>query len=318
MTMTGKRWPRYFAILVALIMAIETIVFTMTSYAKNDIGKAYELTNEDKTTVSEISNMTGVKAEEIIKLRTEGKSWNEILETLRNNPGYKAEGDNTKRNGTLAQNGMEEGTLKKLKEEGFSEQEIAEAKSMAERVVFQLEEITSMQAVSPSLPEAGINISENKEEDVQAYTALAGKISINEAVYLILKLHSELGSMQAVLDEYLYSLQIGIDLKEYLSNKEEYSKHKQQKAAELAAQEVITAAKIEEKLLQQLQSMNKKDETTAEVKANVPSLPDTTAKSPLPDVPVPGAQDVKPQNPAEAILQEIQGIKNSGMGQEGR
>ena len=308
MSMTGKKWPRYFAILVALVMLVETIAFTLTSYAKNDTNAAYELNNEDKTTVSEISNMTGVKADEIIKLRKEGKTWNEILELIKNNPDYKVEGDDIRRNDTLAKTGMEEDTLEKLKEEGYTEEQIIEAKSLVERVMFQLEEIANMQVMTPSQPEVGVNINENKEEDTTAYTALVGKISLNEAVYFILKLSDELGSMQAVLDEYLYSLQLGIDLNQYLTDKEEYQKQKQQKMAELAAQDVITSASIEERMLDMLQSMNEKDEEVSEIKANISSLPDTVKESPLPDIQTPAAQDIKPQNPAEAIMQEINDI----------
>lgn len=309
MTISGKKWPRYFAILVALVMLAETIAFTLTGYAKNDTSSAYELTNEDKTTVSEISNMTGVKAEEIIKLRKEGKSWNQILELIKSNPGYKVEGDDTKRNDTLAKTNMGEDTFNKLKEEGFTEEEIVEAKSLVERVIFQLDEISNMQVLTPSLPEAGVNTS---------YTSLAGKINLNEAVYLLLKLRDELGSMQAVLDEYLYSLQLGIDLNQYMTDKEEYEKQKQQKAAELASQEIITASGIEEKMLDLLQSMNKKDEPVPEIKAGTTSLPDTAKESPTPDVPVPSARDVKPQNPAEAILEEINNINGNAAQQNWR
>ncbi|KUO72064.1 MAG: hypothetical protein APF77_18330 [Clostridia bacterium BRH_c25] len=312
----GKKWPRYFAIIVALVMITETIAFTLTGYAKNDTDAAYELNNEDKTTVSEISNVTGVKAEEITKLRKEGRTWNEILELIKNNPGYKAEGDDIKRKDTLANNGMEEDTLNKLKEEGYEEEQIIEARTIVERVMFQLDEITNTQAAMPSLPEAGASIDENKD-NMSSYTALTGKINLSEAVYLILKLQQELGSMQAVLDEYLCSLQLGIDLNQYLSNKEEYQRLKQQKTAELAAQELITSADIEEKMLDTLQNMNKRDMGVPEIKADGPSLSDTVMESPLPDVQAPAAQDIKPQNPAEAILQEIESIKTTvsgGMG----
>lgn len=318
MAKTDKKWQRYFAILVALVMVVETIAFTLTSYAKNDTNTVYELTDQDKNTVSEISNMTGVKADEIIKLRKEGKTWNEILELIKNNPGYKAEGDAATRNSALAKNGMEEATINKLKDEGFTEEEISEAKSIIERVVFQLDEITDMQAAAPSLPDTRTYVNEKKEEDMTAYITLAGKINLSEAVYLVLKLDDELGSMQAVLDEYLCSLQLGIDLKQYLDNKEEYQKMKQQKMAELVAQDIITSADIEEKMLDMLQNMNKKDEGVPEIKADMPSLPETENESPLPDVQVPDVQDIGPQNPAEVIMQEINGITADNNEQDGR
>jgi len=314
MSKTDRKWPRYFAILVALVLIVETIAFTLNSYAKNSTDMVYELTDQDKNTVSEISNMTGVEADKIIKLRKEGKSWNEILKFIKSNPGYKAEEDAAARNSTLVKNGMAEATINKLKEEGFSEEEISEAKSLVERIMFQLDEITCMQAAVPSLPDTGTYANEKKEEDMTAYTTLAGKINLSEAVYLVLKLSDELGSMKAVLDEYLCSLQLGIDLNRYPDDKEGYQKMKQQKLTELIEKDIITSADIEEKMLDMLQNMNKKDEELTELKANMPSLPEIENESPLPDVQLPDVQDIKPQNPAEAIMQEINAITaNNGV-----
>lgn len=317
MAMTGKKWPRYFAILVALVMVVETIAFTMTGYAKNDTNTAYELTDEDRTTISEISNMTGVKADELIRLRKEGRTWNQILELIKNNPGYRAEGDDAKRNDMLTRTGMDEAVLNKLKEEGFTEEQIVEAKSLVERVVFQLDEIASMQLVTPSVPDTTANAEVTKKADVTTYTGLAEKINLSEAVYLILKLHDGLGSIQGALDEYLCSLQLEIDLNLYLTDKEGYLLQKQQKLAEMVSREIITVAGIEEKMLDLLQNMNKKDESIPEVKANIPSLPDQTKESPLPEVEVPAVKDIKPQNPAEAVLQEIEGLVDNVGGQKG-
>ncbi len=318
MSIIGKKWPRYFAILIALAMLVETIAFTMTGYAKNDTNAEFEIAKEDRNTILDISNMTGVETDEIIKLRKEGKTWNEILELIKNNPDYKSEGDSTKRNDTLTNTNMDEDTIKKLKEEGFTEEQIIEAKSLVERVIFQLEEIANMQAVAPLQPEVGVNANEVMEDNLTAYVELSGKINLNEAVYLILKLEDELGSIQAVLDEYICSLQLDIDLKQYLINKEEYKKQKQQKLAEMLVQDIITAAVIDEKMLDMLQSKNKKDEESLVVKTDIPTIPDTVIESPLPDIQTPEALGIKPQNPAEAILQEIEGLKNNGVEQGGR
>lgn len=319
MTMTGKKWPRYFAVLVAVIMIVETIAFTLTSYAKNDTNTTYELTNEDKSTISEISNMTGVKADEIIMLRKEGKSWNQILELIKNNPGYKAEGDVEKRNGILVKTGMDEAVISKLIEEGFTEEEITEAKSLMERVLFQLDEIANTQIITTSAPDTMSNTADNKEAEITEYKDLAGKIDLNEAVCLILKLSDELGGMQAVLDEYLCALQLGIDLNQCLADKEGYQKQKQQRLSELGTQDIITAARIEEKMLEMLQNMNNKnDDGMPEIKATVPSISGAAIDSPLPDVEAPDAQNIKPQNPAEVIMQEIEIMKSVGTEQDGR
>lgn len=317
MSMRGKKWPRYFAIVVAMVMIVETLAFTMTSYAKNDTNTVYELSNEDKATVLEISNMTGVEADEIVRLRKEGKSWNEILELIKTNADYKFKGDEVKRNIILARTGMGEDTHKMLKEEGFTEVGIMEAKSLVERVVFQLDEISNMQVV-PTFPVTGLNDGDPRQDNIASYRALAEKINLDDAVYLILKLHDEFDSSQAIMDEYLYSLQLEIDFKEYITDKDGYIEEKQRKAVELESKDIITISQIEEKMMDMLQSMNNKEEALPEVESGTHVLPDTEKESPVPDVPVPNAENVRPQNPAEAIRQEISNLQDNGSEQSGR
>lgn len=318
MSMAGKKWQRYFAIVIALVIIMETIVFTLTSYARNDANPTYEISNDDKMTASEISNMTGVTADEIIKHRKEGKTWNQILELIKNNPDYRDEGDGSRRKEALAQSDMDEAVLKKLKEDGFTEEEIVEAKSLVERAIFQLGEIINMQAMTPFAPDTGINTPDNKETDTTIYYELTNEINLSEAVYVILNLRDEMGTIQAAFDEYLCSLQLGIDLRQYLARMEEYKKEKQQKLAEKGLQHIITSADIEEKMLDVLQSMNKKTEGAPETKTGAPSLPDTAKESLLPEVQTPSVQSIKPQNPAEELILEIDGIKNNGIDQSRR
>lgn len=316
MLTTGKKWPRYFAIVIALVIIMETIVFTLTSYARNDANPTYEINNDDKMTASEISNMTGVTADEIIKHRKEGKTWNQILELIKNNPGYRDDG--SRREEALAQSDMDEAALKKLKEDGFTEEEIVEAKSLVERAIFQLGEIINMKAMTPFAPDTGINTPDNKEEDTTIYYELTNEINLSEAVHVILNLRDYMGTIQAAFDEYLYSLQLGIDISQYLARMEEYKKEKQQKLAEKGLQHIIASADIEEKMLEVLQSMNKKTEGAPETKTGAPSLPDTAKESLLPEVQTPSVQSIKPQNPAEELILEIDKIKNNSIDQSRR
>lgn len=316
MSMAGKKWQRYFAIVIALVIIMETIVFTLTSYARNDANPTYEINNDDKMTASEISNMTGVTADEIIKHRKEGKTWNQILELIKNNPGYRDDG--SRREEALAQSDMDEAALKKLKEDGFTEEEIVEAKSLVERAIFQLGEIINMKAMTPFAPDTGINTPDNKEEDTTIYYELTNEINLSEAVHTILNLRDYMGTIQAAFDEYLCSLQLGIDLRQYLARMEEYKKEKQQKLAEKGLQHIITSADIEEKMLEVLQSMNKKTEGAPETKTGAPSLPDTAKESLLPEVQTPSVQSIKPQNPAEELILEIDKIKNNSIDQSRR
>lgn len=316
MLTTGKKWPRYFAIVIALVIIMETIVFTLTSYARNDANPTYEINNDDKMTASEISNMTGVTADEIIKHRKEGKTWNQILELIKNNPGYRDDG--SRREEALAQSDMDEAALKKLKEDGFTEEEIVEAKSLVERAIFQLGEIINMKAAAPFAPDTGMNTPDNKEEDTTIYYELTNEINLSEAVHVILNLRDYMGTIQAAFDEYLYSLQLGIDISQYLARMEEYKKEKQQKLAVKGLQHIITSADIEEKMLEVLQSMNKKTEGAPETKTGAPSLPDMANESLLPEVQTPSVQSIKPQNPAEELILEIDKIKNNSIDQSRR
>jgi len=308
--MTGKKWPKYLAVLVVLAMVSETMAFTLKSYAKNDSGIGYKLTDEDKITVSEISNMTGVRAEDIIRLREEGKTWNQILEAIKANPEYKVEEDLAKRNEILALSGIDEDAINRLKDEGFTEKEISEAKSLVDRMIFQLEEISGMHAIMPLVPEA--------DDDLVAFTGLAKKINPCEAVYFILRLRDSLGGMQNAFDEYLCSLQLGIDLGLYLTDEEEYHRQKQQKTAETAMQSIITSSSIEDKMLDLLKNTNNRDEDIHEAKSITSDPADKPEESPLPHAEAPDARDVKPRNPAEAVMQEIEDIVNNGGSVKGR
>ena len=115
-----------------------------------------------------------------------------------------------------------------------------------------------MQAMTSFAPDTGINTPDNKETDTTIYYELTNEINLSEAVYVILNLRDYMGTIQAAFDEYLCSLQLGIDLRQYLARMEEYKKEKQQKLAEKGLQHIITSADIEEKMLEVLQSMKRK------------------------------------------------------------
>ena len=88
---------------------------------------------------------------------------------------------------------------------------------------------------------------DKKGEDITAFKELLGKFDLNTSVSLMLKLKKDFGSIDNVLDEYLCCLQIGINLEDYIKDKEEYQKQKKEKAAGLDSSKIITIKIIEEK-----------------------------------------------------------------------
>ncbi|MHB8064385.1 MAG: hypothetical protein ACYDG2_17430, partial [Ruminiclostridium sp.] len=210
-------------------------------------------------------------------------------------------------------------------------------KMLEERVAFQLQEITSgsqanhvsqesqitqaMQAdkynksnqVNIEMPKANISGSNKKIDDIadiSAYEELAKKIDIKNAVYFMLKLKADFGSYEKVFDEYLYSLQADLDLNDYIKDKKAYLKKKEEKNLSLYEQKVITLEKIEEKSIEMLQKDTRSivDEVLEPKNNKSPNNNVNEDKSPLPDVPRVEAEDVKPKNPTDEVMNEIKEI----------
>lgn len=144
----------------------------------------------------------------------------------------------------------------KLKTAGFQENEINEARILAERVISELKEIAinsdmgNLSAIDP--------LNEENQEDSE-YIRLAEKMDLENAVQIILKLKKDFGSIERAMDEYIYSLQTDISLEKYLKDKKAYEEERAQKAIELNPEKVITTSKIESRMLEKLQYLNEKN-----------------------------------------------------------
>jgi len=105
-------------------------------------------------------------------------------------------------------------------------------------------------------------------------------------------------------------LQAGINLALYIADKEEYLRRREEKAAELGMQGVVTAAGIEEKMLEMLSQKNETDNTglinfsKAGTRKALESE-NSAGNDVLPDMPKPGLGSVMPENPADRIKKEI-------------
>lgn len=252
---------------------------------------------DDLKTAADISNVTGATVEEIMKLKNEGKSWNGIMEFLKNR-----------------EKKLSSEFSKKLRNEGYMEEEITEARIMAERVIFQLNEICSGQnAAVPDITQQPGR--KEAEDDISAYIELSSRINLQDAVYVILKIKKEYNGIDGAMDEYLCSLQLGINLLDYLGNMKEYEKKKfENSRTGLITGELLTVGGIEGKMLEKINARNKQgiaqpgEDKQAE---GIIPKPDTGNKAPEPALPK--VEIEKPKNPTDDIMKEINGI-NEGKG----
>ncbi len=301
MTQIINKFKRYIAIVVVFALFIPILLIAQN---KLKIEKtSLEITQEDKQIASDISNVTGVKVEEILKMRETGKNWNEILEQLE---GKKENNNVDGQNNLLEYIGVEREYISLLDEE-FDEAEIIEAKLFVERIVYQLQYITSNQSVQKIQPL--INIEENTDSEIEVYTEIEQKVDINKVTYLILKLKNEFGSMETVFNEYLLALQIDLKLEDYITDKENYQKQKEEKSYEIYSEKIITIEKIEQKMLEMIQKENQENSSKI-LEEEIEESQQTTIqklKNPLPEVPNPNTEieRYKPENPADKILKEI-------------
>ncbi len=115
-----------------------------------------------------------------------------------------------------------------------------------------------------------------------------------------------------VIDEYIYSVLVGLDFELYLSDKEAYEKAKADAAY---TGEVLTVEKIDEYL-------NQLNEETAkqQVKDALNTAPTVEAPKPAVEMPlspeVPTAESILPENPADTVKKETEAITNRAFGNE--
>ena len=293
-------------------MVLSTLASATGSMMQKRTSNAVEITQEDKNVANQISNITGVNSDEILDIKRQGKSWNEVLEILKNENETQGEEEQGQRSQLLAEIGREADVIKSLREDGYTDEELTEANIHIERLIFQLKEITSSSEEMSTAPSVNVGEGDQNQEDISNYSKLLSQIDSNTATYLMLKLRSDLGSMKDVLDEYLYALQIEIDLEKYIEDKESYEEEKREKSLSINQDEIITLEKIEAKMLEKLQQRNEKRNQVGEsyeIDKSTTS-PKTQEISNSPDFILPQAQDTRPQDPLADVMDEINNITN--------
>ncbi|OPX46463.1 hypothetical protein CLHUN_02820 [Ruminiclostridium hungatei] len=308
---------KFIALILAAVVLITSVPLAFWGFGKKDANAMNSASQEDKRIATEISNETGFSVEEVFNYKIAGRSWSQVLDILRTTSRLTDAGGKSDKNSVLLSNGLDDEFISKLKKEGFSQQQIIDAKMLAERVALQLQDIASYNARTQAKPaEApGADNNESNKDKIEAYAELAKKIDYKNAIYFMLKLKSDFGSYESALDEYLCSLQLELDMEEYIKDKKAYLDKKEDKSLLLNGKEIITLRKIEEKNIEILQKDN------MEVQSEIfPSLDKKAgeqhaaqdSRNPLPDVPQADAGAVKPKNPTAEVMDEINKINPVG------
>ncbi|CAG7644635.1 hypothetical protein PAESOLCIP111_04753 [Paenibacillus solanacearum] len=268
--------------------------------------------SDDAKAAAEISNLTGVKAEEVIRIKQAVGSWNAALEVLKSRHPGGIEAQKEQRSMLLAQAGTGEELVQQLTAQGYTRDEIMQAKLLAERVQSQLQELTDSKR-QPLVEQPSMELLSGKKgkDREEAYRKLAESFQAQKAIAFMLQLKKEFGSLEAVLDEYLLSLQAELDLGQYVNDKEAYLKAKNNAMAGLTPDRIVTLSVMEQDLLEKIKTDNHKSVKEDPLNTDLSSVRNQESKeklSPLPEVPSPAVKDVKPMNPADQIRNELNAI----------
>jgi hypothetical protein len=310
-----KSYTKLLIMIIIFALLLPTIIVTSGILPKTNVAAANVTNKDDNKIAEEISNMTGVNIEEVLKLKNNSLTWNGVLNKLKNQKSNEQVNKDA-RSIVLAQNGLDDNFLKKLNSEGFKNEEITEVKMLVERVMFELEEITASSSENvKNISSTEVESDIKDEEDLSAFSELLSKMDTKTAVYLLLKLNMDFGTNENTFDEYLLSLQIDVDLGTYVIDKDSYEKEKNEKIAGLDTSKIITLAKIEERMLKNLQkdtptnndNKSLKEDKLSEVDGTS-SIEDEPPKSPLPDV-----ESTNPRNPSEDVMKEVNEIKDRSL-----
>ena len=302
------RYKKGIAIFLA-VCVLATLISRLADFpSRTPILAADE--NEQKI-AADISTSTGVEVEKILSLRKDGNSWNEILEYLKGKGGSLEDRDEMDM--FLTEEVLGEEDVELLLDAGYTKEEIQQATLIAERVQFQLQEITSSNGTETisdvkKVPDTG-GISDLENESISEYKELEEKYNIKTVISLMLKLKDSFGSMEQVMDEYLYSLQADINLEDYLADIESYLEKKDDTNLEAGNKKIITMSDIENEMLKAIQQQDVNNVINEATESNINPLDNADWKNDDgPVSPLPEMKDVNPRNPGEDILEEIQQI----------
>ncbi|MTI48640.1 MAG: hypothetical protein FH761_12415 [Firmicutes bacterium] len=261
---------------------------------------------DDLRIATEISNLTGVDINRVLELKSIRGSWNQVLDMLRSEKSRQKSKD--KRSNGILQSSVSDKFVKKLIDEGNTEADVMDAKMLVEKVIYQLNEITNSAAETVSVSNAVIG-EDGENNDIAQYVNLKNKIDMETAISVILKLQDKYDTIETALNEYLYSLQLDINLEDYINNQEKYEEEKEKKRMEINLTQIITLSEIESEVLAKIQRENEEQLSLGKssLEAEGEPLENNLYNENL-DVPNVSVEDVKPLNPTEELMNEIRVI----------
>ncbi|MFC4305230.1 hypothetical protein [Cohnella boryungensis] len=306
----NKRIYKWIAICLGSVIALQLLtgIGFNTKSGANITASAENADDENRIAV-ELSNLSGVSKEDILQWRSTGKSWNDIIALLSKRDDDLNGTAKAERSQLLADSGLDEDFIQKLTDAGYTQAEITDAKLLAERIVFQLQEIVRSVDNRPKQPIADLKDENQDSKDLTAYIQISDQFDLKTAVYAMTVLKKDFGSIDSVMNEYLFALQIGLDFEGFFKDKEKYLQDKADKSIGINPDSVISIDKIENRMLEAIQqgnALSQDDFTTSHDAAAFPV--ESQMNNPLPDVPNPNAINVKPENPTDAVMKEIQSI----------
>ncbi|GEM_PF-3080661 len=250
-------------------------------------------TNDEQLLVQQMGNMTGASEEEIIKLKEAGFSWLEVLEKLK-----------VDRSSMSFSNKVEEEDVyeKKLISKGYDPETIGEIKMTISNFRMQLDEIVKMKYENILLDIEGDNAHENsgakeliEQEKLEQCKKISNEFDEDFLLYLILELSGKYQEETMIINEYLYALQMDIDISMALDDYDAYQEKKKNQmhsSALLDMQDINIIA---------IQYINNKNEQMREV-LNI-KTEDNSNES---EINVQSFNNPKVIDPAEKIKQEIE------------
>jgi len=304
-----KRIYKWTAICIGAVLVLQLLTgIGFNSKSSSNIAASAENAEDEKRIAVELSNLSGASKEDILQWRSAGKSWNDIIALLSKRDGDSNGTAKAERSKLLADSGLDKDFIKKLTDAGYTQSEITDAKLLAERVLFQLQEIVRSVGNRPKQPIAELKDENQGSEDLTAYIKISDQFDLKTAVYAMTVLKKDFGSINNVLNEYLLALQIDLNIEEYFTDKEKYLQDKEDKGIGVNPDSIITIDKIENRMLEAIQQGNSSTDDDFTTSNDVAFPVESQMNHPLPDVPNPNAITVIPENPTDAIMKEIQSI----------
>lgn len=310
----GKKQKRVISIIltISLLAAAAVTVTGVGALTAKNVGDAatakYQANEADRKMAEDISDVTGVSTATLLNMKTNQNSWNDVLQKVQ-------------------EGGVE--TAQDITEEELSaltasqpEEDVEEVSALAERVVFNLQEIVAKQSMQNIQETVEVQVPGAEDSETEYdFETLAAQFQKNRSIYLTLLLKDEFGSFEQTMDEYLYSLQVEVDFSLCLADRESYDEEIAQASAQLMRSDAITVSLIEQTMLELLNAKEEAAENASDSEAvstpDIPevAVPDTDAglgESITPAAPV---IETNPETPSVRpdIYNELERIQEAAM-----